>query len=171
MGCALRRAELAALNIEDIQQREGRWVIADIRGKGGRIRTCGLPMWVKLLMDTWTTAAGHCAGRLLRPVSKSGRVVGDELSDWAVWSVVETSAKSIGSSVSAPTICGAPAPNSAARTTEISNRSSSCSATPPSKRQNATLALSRILPSPSTTTWGFDAGQGDTVPLFRPSLG
>jgi integrase len=39
VGCALRRAELAALTIEDIQQREGRWVIADMHGKGGRIRT------------------------------------------------------------------------------------------------------------------------------------
>jgi len=34
LGCALRRAELAALTMEDIQQREGRWVIADLRGKG-----------------------------------------------------------------------------------------------------------------------------------------
>src|ERR1035438_905075 len=77
VGCALRRAELAALAIEDIQQREGRWVIADLRGKGGRIRTVAIPMWVKLLMDNWTTAAGHSAGRLLRPVSKGGRIVGE----------------------------------------------------------------------------------------------
>jgi len=96
VGCALRRAELAALKMEDIQQREGRWVIADLRGKGGRIRTVAIPMWVKLLMDNWTTAAGHSAGRLLRPVSKGGRIVGEEFSDWAVWSVVETSAKAIG---------------------------------------------------------------------------
>src|ERR1039458_4070712 len=95
-GCARRRAELAALKMEDIQQREGRWVIADLRGKGGRIRTVAIPMWVKLLMDTWTTAAGHSAGRLLRPVSKGGRVVGEELSDWVWWSVVETSARAIG---------------------------------------------------------------------------
>ncbi len=35
VGCALRRRELANLNIEDIQLREGRWVIIDLRGKGG----------------------------------------------------------------------------------------------------------------------------------------
>ena len=96
VGCALRRAELATLKMEDIQQREGRWVIADLCGKGGRIRTVAIPMWVKLLIDTWTAAAGHSAGRLLRPVSQKGRVVGEELSDWAVWSVVEQSAKAIG---------------------------------------------------------------------------
>ena len=71
-------------------------MIADLCGKGGRIRTVAIPIWVKLLMDTWTVAAGHSAGRLLRPVSKGGRVVGEELSDWAVWSVVEQSAKAIG---------------------------------------------------------------------------
>jgi integrase len=39
VGCALRRQELSSLKIEDIQLREGRWVIIDLRGKGGRIRT------------------------------------------------------------------------------------------------------------------------------------
>ena len=96
VGCSLRRAELAALAIEDIQQREGRWVIADLRGKGGRVRTVAVPLWVKHLMDAWTAAAGHRAGQLLRPVLKGGRVVGEGLSDWAVWSVVEQSAKAIG---------------------------------------------------------------------------
>ncbi len=33
VGCALRRRELASLSIEEIQMREGRWVIADLRGK------------------------------------------------------------------------------------------------------------------------------------------
>ncbi len=96
VGCALRRAELAALTIEDIQQREGRWVIADLCGKGGRIRTVAVPLWVKQSIDAWTAEAGHCAGRLLRPVNKSGRIAGVGLSDWAVWSVVEISAKAIG---------------------------------------------------------------------------
>ena len=43
VGCALRRRELASLYIEDIQMREGRWVIADLRGKGNRIRTVAVP--------------------------------------------------------------------------------------------------------------------------------
>lgn len=34
VGCVLRRRELSALDIADIQQRGGRWVIADLRGKG-----------------------------------------------------------------------------------------------------------------------------------------
>ena len=39
VGCALRRNELAELDVETIQQREGRWVLADLEGKGRRIRT------------------------------------------------------------------------------------------------------------------------------------
>jgi site-specific recombinase XerD len=34
VGCAVRRNELAELDIETIQQREGRWVLADLEGKG-----------------------------------------------------------------------------------------------------------------------------------------
>jgi integrase len=96
VGCALRRHELANLYIEAIQLRENRWVIADLRGKGGRVRTVAIPVWVKQGINAWTTAAGLEAGKLLRPVLKSGKVVGESLSDWAVWSVVEQSAREIG---------------------------------------------------------------------------
>jgi integrase len=96
VGCALRRQELANLYIEDIQLREGRWVIADLRGKGGRVRTVAIPVWVKQGINAWMVAAKIEDGRLLRPLSKSGKVIGDELGDWAIWSVVEQYAKEIG---------------------------------------------------------------------------
>jgi integrase len=96
VGCALRRQELASLKIEHIQLREGRWVIIDLRGKGGRIRTVAIPIWVKQGIDVWIAAAKIDKGRLLRPLSKSGKMVGDELGDWAIWSVVEQSSKQIG---------------------------------------------------------------------------
>jgi integrase len=95
VGCALRRRELASLYIEEIQMRDGRWVIADLRGKGGRIRTVAVPVWVKQGIDVWLTAAGVEKGRLLRSIRKDGRI-GEGLSDWAVWSVVEQAAKQIG---------------------------------------------------------------------------
>ena len=43
VGCALRRNELAELDVATIQQREGRWVLADLEGKGRRIRTVAIP--------------------------------------------------------------------------------------------------------------------------------
>lgn len=99
VGCALRRTELADLEVETIQQREGRWVLADLEGKGRRIRTVAVPIWVKNGIDAWTSAAGVKDGRLLRPILRGGKVrkvKGESLSDWAVWSVVEQSAKQIG---------------------------------------------------------------------------
>lgn len=96
VGCALRRNELAQLDVETIQLREGRWVLADLCGKGRRIRTVAVPMWVKQGINAWMTAAGVEDGRLLRRVTKAGKPKGDGLSDWAVWSVVEQAAKEIG---------------------------------------------------------------------------
>jgi integrase len=96
VGCALRRNELAELDVATIQQREGRWVLADLDGKGRRIRTVAIPIWVKQGIDAWRTAAGIEEGRLLRSISKSGKINRDTLSDWAVWSVVEQSSKQIG---------------------------------------------------------------------------
>ncbi len=37
IGCGLRKAEVTNLRLEDLQLREGHWVIADLRGKGGRL--------------------------------------------------------------------------------------------------------------------------------------
>jgi integrase len=96
VGCALRRKELASLYIEDIQLRERRWVIIDLVGKGGRVRTVAVPIWVKQGIEAWMTAAKIEKGRLLRPLSKSGKILGEELGDWAIWSVVEQSSKQIG---------------------------------------------------------------------------
>ena len=96
VGCALRRQELASLSIEDVQMREGRWVIADLRGKGGRVRTVAVPIWVRKGIEVWMTAASIEKGKLLRPVGKGSRLGEDGLSAWAVWSVVEQSAKQIG---------------------------------------------------------------------------
>ena len=37
LGCRLRRAELAAPGVQDLQQREEHWVFADLVGKGGHV--------------------------------------------------------------------------------------------------------------------------------------
>jgi integrase len=95
VGCALRREELAGLDVDTIQLREGRWVLVDLEGKGRRVRTVAIPAWVKQGINTWMTAAGVEDGRLLRAVTKGGKVK-ESMSGWAVWSVVEQSAKEIG---------------------------------------------------------------------------
>ena len=39
IGCGLRRSELVELDVDQIQQREGHWVILNLVGKGRRVRT------------------------------------------------------------------------------------------------------------------------------------
>jgi site-specific recombinase XerD len=55
--CGLRRAELASLTIGHLQQREGHNVIADMLGKGGRVRTIKVPVGLKAVIDAWLTAS------------------------------------------------------------------------------------------------------------------
>ena len=96
LGCALRRRELANLDLDEIQLREGRWVIADLSGKGGRVRTVAIPLWAKQAVNAWVTAASIEDGKLLRSITKGGKIKRDRLNDGAIWSVVESSAKEIG---------------------------------------------------------------------------
>jgi integrase len=51
LGCGLRRAELSALKVDDLQIRQGHWAIVDLVGKGGHIRTVPIPLWVKNTVD------------------------------------------------------------------------------------------------------------------------
>jgi integrase len=51
IGCGLRRSEAAALTFAHIQQREGRWVIVDLIGKHGRVRSVPMPSWAKVAID------------------------------------------------------------------------------------------------------------------------
>ena len=89
IGCGLRRAELVALTVESIEQREARWVIPDLLGKGNRARTVTIPSGVKARIDQWTRAAGIAEGRLFRPVTKGGTVKANAIQDEkAIWRLV-----------------------------------------------------------------------------------
>jgi integrase len=76
VGTGLRRAEVAALSWEQIQQRDGRWAIIDLVGKGNRVRSIGLPPWVKVALDRWAKGAGVHSGRIFRALNKDGRLAG-----------------------------------------------------------------------------------------------
>jgi len=96
LGCALRRSELAGLAVEQIQQRDGRWVVADLVGKGGRVRTVPIPAWVKVATADWLDAAGIETGPVWRAVNRGGRVWGDGMTEKVVWYVVEQYAANAG---------------------------------------------------------------------------
>jgi integrase len=102
IGCGLRRAELLALRVESIQQREEHWVIADLVGKGGHVRTVPIPIWVKSKVDAWVAAAAITRGPVFRAINKAGRVWGDGMSPKVLWDVVRTAAARAGIDKLAP---------------------------------------------------------------------
>jgi site-specific recombinase XerD len=95
LGCGLRRSELVHLTLENLQQRENRWVIVDLVGKGGHIRTVPVPTWVKSAIDRWMAASNLRAGRLFRCVGKTGSVWGTGMTEKVVWVVVREFAKAV----------------------------------------------------------------------------
>jgi integrase len=95
IGCGLRRDETARLQMADAQQREGRWVIVDLRGKGNRIRTVAMPPWAKALIDAWTQAAGITEGRIFRGLNRGGRLSTGQLDGFAIWRCVRKYARCI----------------------------------------------------------------------------
>ena len=58
LGCGLRRSEVVGLNLDQLQSREGRWVIVNLVGKGKRLRTVPVPSWSKELLDAWLRHSG-----------------------------------------------------------------------------------------------------------------
>ena len=73
LGCGLRRAELAAISVGDLQRREERWVFADLIGKGGHVRTVPVPDWAGSAIQASLTAAAvaaeTCSVRSTRPAA------------------------------------------------------------------------------------------------------
>jgi site-specific recombinase XerC len=71
IGCGLRRSETVNLRVDQLQLRERHWVIVDLVGKGGRLRTLPVPAWSKGLVDAWLRNSRVTEGRVFRRVSYS----------------------------------------------------------------------------------------------------
>lgn len=102
LGCGLRRGEVLALELQSVQQREEHWVIADLLGKAGHVRTVSMPQWVKASLDAWITAAGLTQGRAFRAIDKAGRVWGEGMTAKVIWDVVRAAATHAGIEKLAP---------------------------------------------------------------------
>jgi site-specific recombinase XerD len=105
LGCGLRRAEVAKLQVRDIQQREEHWALVDLMGKGRHVRTVPVPDWVKAAVDEWTQAAGVGDGRVFRCVSRKGSIWGNGITEKVIWHIVRASAKRAGIQQLAPHDC------------------------------------------------------------------
>ena len=96
LGCGLRRSEAVDLRVDQLQFRESHWVIVDMVGKGGRLRTVPVPEWCKGLIDVWIHDAGVTEGKVFRRVSKNGTRQDEAVTTDVVWYAVKRYAKRIG---------------------------------------------------------------------------
>ncbi len=105
IGCGLRRAEASELTFERIQQRDGRWAIVDLHGKGNRVRTVPMPAWTKAAIDVWVAAAGlqdgH-VGHVFRSMNNRGQVTSERLLPQNIMEAVVRYGKRIGVEKLAP---------------------------------------------------------------------
>jgi integrase len=102
LGCGLRRAEAAALSLQDLQQREEHWVFADLVGKGGHVRTVPVPFWIAAALHTWITEARITDGRIFRAINKVGRIAAHGFSPKVIWAVVKQACSVCGLATVAP---------------------------------------------------------------------
>lgn len=96
LGCGLRREECAGLNVEHIQQREGRWVIVDLVGKRSKTRSVPMPSWCKYAIDAYLVAGGFTGGVLFRAMRRGDNLLDSGMTSQAVFDVVRTYAADLG---------------------------------------------------------------------------
>jgi integrase len=96
LGCGLRRSEAVNLRVDQLQLRENHWVIVDMVGKGGRLRTVPVPVWCKALLDSWLRDSGVSAGKVFRRSSKGGSRQDIGVTTDVVWCAVKPYAKQVG---------------------------------------------------------------------------
>jgi integrase len=96
IGAGLRRSEVAKLSFDHIQQRDSRWVIVDLVGKGNHVRSVPIPSWVKQAIDEWTNSAGISSGRVFQAIHKGGYLKHESLTPQAIRDIVKLYGEQIG---------------------------------------------------------------------------
>ena len=87
-GAGMRRSEVAGVVVEKLRVIEERWVIADLTGKGRRIRTVPIPTWAMAVLNDWLDVAGITVGPIFRPIDKTGRVCNRPLGAQTIYNIV-----------------------------------------------------------------------------------
>lgn len=105
LGCGLRRDELSRLTWDKIQQREGRWVIVDLVGKRGKVRSVPMPSWAKFALDEYKIeyakqtpyfSSDIDRGKVFVSINKGDNISGDSLSPQAIRDIVISYTNALG---------------------------------------------------------------------------
>jgi len=93
LRCGLRRAEVAAAEVADVDLAGGG---IRVMGKGGKERQVPFPAGGIDALADWLTLRGDAAGPLFRGVNKGGRLVGAGLTGQAVYGILQRRAREAG---------------------------------------------------------------------------
>lgn len=96
VGCGLRRVEACSLTFNHIQKRDGRFMILDLVGKRGRIRSIPMPRFTKRAIDAYAQDAGLSDGNVFHSVNRWDQLQYDHLSPQTVHRVVVAYGRQIG---------------------------------------------------------------------------
>lgn len=66
LGGGLRRAESCAVRVDQLQEREGRWLLVDLQRKHHRTGSVPLPGWAAARLHEWIESEGLTEGPILR---------------------------------------------------------------------------------------------------------
>lgn len=96
LGSGLRRAEVAILTVDHVQMREARWLLLNVKGKGGRVRSVPIPSFSKSAMDDWLLAAGIVEGKIFRGVNKGDKLSSAGMGSQSIYIVIKRYAETLG---------------------------------------------------------------------------
>lgn len=105
LDSGIRREEAASLTFEQIQRREGRWVIVDLVGKRNKIRSIPMSTWCKAAIDEWSQAAGISTGLVFRSMRRGNHLGVENMIAQTIFEVVTKYAQKLGLKDLAPHDC------------------------------------------------------------------
>lgn len=71
-----------------VQQRDGRWVLVDLIGKRGKVRSIPMPGWAKQAIERWSEACGVSEGFIFRAVNRGDVITGEGITPQAIRNIV-----------------------------------------------------------------------------------
>ena len=101
----LRRVELVGLTVGHIQKRDRYWLIVDLIGKRGRVRSIKLSRAVKTLIDQWLAASGRGIMRgswVFVPVGRAQKPIERQMTPQSIFILVKKYGAAIGQADLAP---------------------------------------------------------------------
>jgi len=101
----LRRVELVSLSVGHLQEREGYWLIVDLVGKRGRVRSVKLSLAVKKLIDKWLEASGRDikpGSFVFVPLGRAQQPAERQMTPQSIFNMVKKYGKAIGQADLAP---------------------------------------------------------------------